>query len=251
MTGAMTFHAGTALAPRSGARVWFVTGASSGIGLAICRHLRARDQHVIATGRRDSAALPADFPDIPYIRADLSDPAARAQVLGQLPGALDFALLNAGIGYYRPLTDETDDAIAQVLHTNLHAPIAMAAALYPALLARSGVLGLVGSVAYRKAAGMPVYAASKAGLDGFGRSLHSEWQGRVQVRVIHPGPTDTGMAQRAGLQAGLAARLMLPPDDVAARILAQMQRPGGYRRVVSFAAVLAGRVRAALTGGAR
>ena len=45
---------------------------------------------------------------------------------------------------------------------------------------------------------MPVYAASKAGLDGFGRALAEEWRGAVTVRVLHPGPVATGMAARAG-----------------------------------------------------
>lgn len=241
----------SAARPRRRTETWLVTGASHGIGLEVCRQLRADGHEVVASGRRAAAALPPDFPDTGYISADLGTAEGRAHMVANLPDQLDLALLNAGIGYYRPLLAEDPDAIARVLRTNLLAPIALASALFPILDATGGVLGLVGSVAYRKAAGMPVYAASKARLDGFGRSLRSEWQGRVDVRVIHPGPTATGMAQRAGLTSAASQRLMLPVQDVAAGIIAAMRRPGRHRRTVSFGAVLAGRLRGTRMRGAR
>jgi NAD(P)-dependent dehydrogenase (short-subunit alcohol dehydrogenase family) len=225
---------------------WIVTGASAGIGLAICRRLIAAGHDVIGCGRRSGDALPSDFPDIRYVSADIGTAAGRALLQAHVPDRIQFALLNAGIGHYRPLQSESGAEIVNVLSVNLLAPMAMAHALYPALEASRGVLGLVGSVAWRGAAGMPVYASSKAGLDGFGRSLRSEWHGRVDVRVIHPGPTATGMAERAGMTSRLAARLMLPVDDVAAGIIEAMYRTGRARRRISHRAVLGARLRAGL-----
>ena len=85
------------------------------------------------------------------------------------------------------------------------------------------MLGLVGLVAHRGAAVLPVYAASEAGLDSLMRALRSEWRAPTDGRVIHPWPTATGMAERAGMTSRVAQRLMLPVDDVAAGIIAPKQ----------------------------
>lgn len=215
-----------------------VTGASSGIGLALVRLLAARGDTVLASGRRPAAELPADFPDCAYLALDLSAADGPSRLADWAGTPLDAAILNAGAGHYRPLEHETPDAIAAILATNLTAPTCLAHALYPALAARGGHLGLIGSVAWKGAASMPVYAASKAALDGFGRALAAEWAGRVSVRVIHPGPTATGMSQRAGRPADWIDRIMLPPDAVARGILSALEGRGRWRRVVSFPQVL-------------
>lgn len=193
---------------------------------------------MLATGRRDAAQLPSDFPDIPYVAADLTLEEGRAAVLSRLPAQVDFAVLNAGIGFYRKLEEEDPVSIAAMFETNLLAAMALAHALHPHLRAAHGVLGLIGSVAHKGAAGMPVYAATKAGLDGFGRSLRSEWREDVDVRVIHPGPTATGMAERAGLKPGVASRLMLPVEAVADGILRAMRAKSFARQYISYRAIL-------------
>lgn len=199
--------------------------------MALVRLLRARGQDVIATGRRAQAELPADFPDCRYIRADLTDP---SPVLCALETPLRGAILNAGLGHYRPLAQETPAAIAQVLAVNLDANIALAHGLRPWLT--GGYLGLIGSVARKGAAGMPVYAASKGALDGFGRALAEEWRGAVRVRVLHPGPTATGMSERAGRVPDRMDRLFLSSDAMARSILAALERSSGAdRQVISFA----------------
>lgn len=218
-----------------------VTGASSGVGLALVRRLAASGAEVLATGQRPAQDLPADFPDCRYLALDLAAPDARAALVAAVGGRLDLAILNAGTGYFRPLEAETPADIARTVAVNVAAPVALARALYPALALAGGRLGLVGSVARRGAAGMPVYAATKGALDGFGRALASEWQGRVTVRVLHPGPTATGMSVRAGRPADWVDRLMLDPDAVAGAMLAQMQGRG-WRRTASFGAVLARKV---------
>ncbi|CUX80354.1 MAG: putative short-chain dehydrogenase [Roseibaca calidilacus] len=215
--------------------VWFVTGASSGLGLEMVRILAARGDTVLASGRRALAELPADFPDCAYLPCDLADLAAVMQlaewVAGQ--GPLHAAVLSAGAGFYRPLAQETPDAMARVLATNLNANITLAHALHPVL--SGGRLGLIGSVAHKGAAGMPVYAASKAALDGFGRALAEEWRGRTTVRVLHPGPVATGMSARAGRNPDFADRLFLPPRQTAAALLSALGAPrGADRQTVSF-----------------
>lgn len=214
---------------------WFLTGASSGLGLEMLRLLNARGMAVRASGRRAVSDLPTDFPDCAYRACDLSDKKAVADlsqwVAGQ--GKLHGAILNAGAGFYRPLAEETSDDIARILATNLDANMALAHALHPVL--RGGCLGLIGSVAHRGAAGMPVYAASKAALDGFGRALAEEWRGTVTVRMLHPGPVATGMAERAGRKPDFADHLFLPPRQTAAALLAALTASrGADRQTVSF-----------------
>jgi short-subunit dehydrogenase len=210
-----------------------VTGASHGVGLALVRVLVARGTMVIASGARAAADLPCGFPDCRYMRADLSDPAQVTYLITSAP-KLHGAILNAGMGHYRPLAQETPADIAQVLAVNLDANIALAHGLRAAL--SGGYLGLIGSVARKGAAGMPVYAASKGALDGFGRALAEEWRGQVRVRVLHPGPTATGMSERAGRAPDAMDRLFLSPDAVARSILAALEHPrGADRQVISFA----------------
>ena len=211
---------------------YFVTGAGSGLGLALLRALVARGHAVIATGRRRTAELPTDFPDLPYLCCDLSQPAqalaAGDWALAQAP--LDAAILNAGAGFYRPLNAETAAAITAVLRLNLDANMLLAHRLWPVL--QGGRLGLIGSVAHRGAPGMPVYAASKAALDGFGRALAEEWRGKVTVRVLHPGPVATGMSERAGRARDALDRLFLPPRATALALIAALEAKNGADRQV-------------------
>ena len=68
---------------------------------------------------------------------------------------------------------------------------------------------------------MPVYAASKSGLAGLARSLCAEWRGRIDVQIIHPGPTATAMHERAGYDPGWMRKFFLP-DRLAAATIARL-----------------------------
>jgi short-subunit dehydrogenase len=64
-----------------------------------------------------------------------------------------------------------------------------------------------------------VYAATKAALDGFARSLRVEWGGRIDVQVIHPGAVRTGFHDKAGVPSALVSSPRLPTaEDAAAQI---------------------------------
>ena len=229
-----------------------VTGASSGIGLALVRQLDTQGADLMAIGRRAASELPPDFPQIGYQSLDVSagDAGPRLVELIAARGwdGLDLIIHIAGIGHYRPVADEDAASIAGTVTTNCLAPIAITHALAPHLAKANGAAVFVGSVAHKGASGFPVYAATKGALDGFARALRSEWRGRIGVQILHPGPTQTAMHDRAGHDPGRLRALFLSADDAAAAMLRQIAT-GRSPQKTGHGAVLRMRAVRMLAGG--
>ncbi len=200
-----------------------ITGATSGIGLALAGRM-AKGSDLLLTGRRDRSDVKQALPDeASYVEADQADPAGaceavRAAIEQKGWTHLDAAILNAGAGFAGEPQSQSAQSIRLMLNANVTAPMLLAHALYPLLAAANGRLVLVGSVAHRGAPGFASYAASKAGLHGFGRALAQEWRGRVTVQIIHPGPTASGMHKKAGFDPKGMERFFLPVDAMACMI---------------------------------
>ncbi len=236
---------------KGGRRICLVTGASSGIGLEIVRLLHEAGAQIIASGRRAPHELPSEFPDVRYEQADLSRAGGVEAITGAVGPCLDRAILCAGTGYHRPIEKEDVRSIIDVIQVNVRAQIALCHALHASLSNRRARVALIGSVAHHGSAEMPVYAASKAALHGFARSLASEWDGRISLRIIHPGPTRTAMAERAGFDKPGLARYFLDPRDVAISILEKLEAGGSHCSNASYGAVLKGRVLRLVPSGTR
>ncbi len=204
-----------------------VTGATGGIGQAIARALHPRGGDLILTGRRSDVleSLAAEL-GARGIACDLSRRDELERLVDEA-GHVDVLIANAGVPAGGVLTELSQEEIDRALETNLRAPIALARALAPAMVARGrGHLVFVSSLQGKAAVpASSVYSATKFGLRGFALALRQDLRpSGVGVSVVLP-----GFISHAGMFA--AARTRLPPgigtrrpEDVAAAVISAIDR---------------------------
>ena len=216
-------------------RVAIVTGASRGIGRAIALRLAAAGARVVAGARADHAqpvareieaaggaavAVPLDVTEAESIAAMTRTALDRFE-------RIDVLVNNAGIVRDKLLLRMKPEEWDAVIATNLTAAFACCrAVLRPMVKQRSGRIVNVGSVVGRTGnPGQANYAASKAGLEGFTRSLALEVAARgITANVVAPGMIETDMTAALDERARQALRGRIPagrlgtPGDVAGAV---------------------------------
>ena len=204
-----------------------VTGATGGIGQAIARALAAHGARLILTGRRrdELERLSGEL----GARVLVADLAARGDVerLAAEAAAVDILIANAALPASGLLLDLSQDDIDRMLEINLRAPIALARALVPGMIARRrGQLVFISSLSGKAAnPASSLYSATKFGLRGFALSLREDLRPHgVGVSVVSPGfVSGAGMFAKAGvkLPPGVGTRT---PEQVARAVLAAIER---------------------------
>ena len=219
-----------------------ITGASSGIGEATARALAVEGASVVLGARRkDRLTELADElgSRVAIVEMDVRSPEDSQRLVDQAVesfGHLDAIVVNAGVGMYGGIMDQTDDEIRAMIDTNVAGTIWPIRAAVPRLLENGGGdIVIVASVAGLRGAGdEAVYAATKYAQVGLAGALDRELREKdIRVSTIAPGGTATEFAMGTGRtpdMPGLAD--MLDAEDVAAAVVTVLQQPQSMRTLL-------------------
>lgn len=212
-----------------------VTGAARGLGLAISRKLAADGFQVVGVGRTNTDDFKA-ISNASFISYDLSDVRGIAKMVSAATkefGPLYGLVNNAGVGADGVLATMHATDISRVLTINLEAAITLTKYASRSMLTRGEgrIVNISSIIAKTGFNGLAVYAASKAGLEGFTRSLSRELgRAGICVNCVAPGYMETEMTQ--ALQGSKLdsirrrAPLGLPTVEDAADAVSYLMSPG-------------------------
>ena len=194
-----------------------VTGASSGIGKAICRQLAANGWLVYGIGRSFNQS--DDIVGIERIVCDITDTAKLIKTIKEINKNHDISLLinNAGVGFYALHEELNPVKISQMVRINLEAPMIITNLLLRDLKKNKGTIINISSITAEKTNPHGcAYGAVKAGLVSFSRSLFDEARKYgVRVAVVSPDMTKTELYRNADFTVGEETESYLLPQDVA------------------------------------
>ena len=216
-------------------KIWWITGASSGIGAALAEALAQAGAKLVLSGRNEGALKDVAArcaPDALVVPFEATDFAVIPRIVEQAwawGGGIDGLVNNAGISQRSLAVETVFEVYQRVIGVDLLAPIALTQALLPRMVGQgrghivaiSSVAGIVGAP-LRSA-----YSAAKHGLIGYHDSVRAEVaQHGLKVLVVAPGSVRTNVSKNAR-DAGAHARGVsdaaidngMAPEIAAARIL--------------------------------
>jgi len=194
-------------------KVVLVTGASRGIGEAICARLAMAGAAVVATARtagEGESKLPGNLQDTVerlrtagadarFIKADLALASDRERLIDE-SGPVDVLVNNAAITYFIPVEEFPEKRFKLMMEVQVYAPFHLAQLVIPGMRARGGgsivnissPAGIHPKQPYTNNPGGTVYGMCKAALERFTTGLASEvLKDGIAVNVVSPGLVDT------------------------------------------------------------
>lgn len=204
-------------------RTVLVTGASSGIGRAIARHLLQQGYHVIGTSR-DSAKFTRRLDRFTPVQLDLSRLNELPQKLRELEQAhpdIDAVVFCAGRGQFGSVEEFSYVQIEDLMALNFTSQAFLVRALLPGLKRKQrGDLIFIGSEAALKGSRKgSIYCASKFAVRGFTQALREECgKSNVRVCLINPGMVKTEFFEQLSFEPGDDETNFIAPEDVAVAV---------------------------------
>lgn len=221
-------------------KVAAITGASSGIGLAIAEHLARAGAAVVLGARRGerlqsaAAVIRAGGGAAEPVVMDVTsgdDVERFVAQASQTFGRLDIVVCNAGFGYYGTVEQTDPDIMRRMMDVNFFGTFLTARAALPHFRRQGyGHLVIVSSIVGRRGiAQMSGYSATKAAQVGFAESLRTEFAGTdVHVSVVLPVSTETEFRAAMARDYGQTIKGLGPKqssDVVARAVVACIRRP--------------------------
>lgn len=227
-------------------KIAFVTGASRGIGKAIALDLAANGATVIGTATSESGANAISE----YLKEagatgvgkclNVTEPDMIANVLSEVTeefGVPTILVNNAGITRDNLLMRMKDDEWDDIIQTNLNSVYRMSKACLRGMMKAKGgaIINIASVVGVMGNAGQTNYAAAKAGIIGFSKSLAREVGSKnITVNTIAPGFIDTDMTralaeeQRESLTQQIPLKRLGSPEDIAKSVTFLASEGGSY-----------------------
>lgn len=176
-------------------KVWFITGASRGLGAMVVDRALARGDAVVATARNPQTMIDriGASPNLFAVALDVTDETqAREAVAAAIErfGRIDVLLNNAGFGLLGAIEEATAEEVEAVYRTNVFGLLKVTRSVLPYMRqARAGrVLNISSIGGYRGAAGFGIYGSTKFAVEGLSESLHHELSPLgIHVTVVEPG----------------------------------------------------------------
>lgn len=224
-------------------KIALVTGASRGIGKAIALTLAARGASVIGTATSESGAEAISA----YLDGkgkgfalNVTDPASIDETLNNIRqqfGEIDILVNNAGITRDNLLMRMKEDEWQDIIDTNLSSVYRLSKSVLRAMMKKrcGRIISIASVVGVMGNAGQANYAAAKAGLIGFSKSLAREVASRgITVNVVAPGFIETDMTkaltdeQRAGILSQVPADRLGDAQEIASAVAFLASNEAGY-----------------------
>lgn len=189
-------------------KVIIVTGATSGIGLALVKAFAKEGAIVCYTGRNEkkleAAAKEIDeitnehFPILADVASEIDNYKMAKAVLAKF-GRIDVLVNNAGISMRALFEDLSLDVFRQVMDINLYGAVYATKFCLPSIIENKGAIVAISSInGYRGTPARTAYTASKFAMNGFMESLRTEVMNRgVETLVVCPGFTESNIRNAA------------------------------------------------------